>query len=135
MRGSVYLHKELQFPNGDRGTKLLVQVNTPSTNELYLLVRTTSQEKNRPRIPGCIPRLSLFFVEAGRPFFKQDTWIQLSPVFEFSAPYMVQKGFKGDLQEIGIIPKQKMNEIANCFKRIDDVTPYQLKLIQKSREK
>jgi len=44
---------------------------------------------------------------------------------------MVQKGFRGDLQEIGAIPKQKVNEIANCFKRIDDVTPCQLKLIQK----
>ena len=135
MRGSVYLHKGLQFPNGDSGTKLLVQVNTPLRNESYLFVRTTSQEKNRPRTPGCIPRLSLFFVEAGKPFFDKNTWIQWYPVFEFNAAYMVQKGFKGDFQEIGTIPKQKVNEIANCFKRIDDVTPYQLKLIQKSREK
>jgi hypothetical protein len=59
----------------------------------------------------------------------------LDPVHEFDPARLLQKNFREDLKEIGVIPKQKMNEIANCFKRIDDVTPYQLKLIQKSREK
>ena len=45
MRGSIYFHKELQFPNGEKGTKLLVQVNTPSKNDPHLLVRTTSEER------------------------------------------------------------------------------------------
>lgn len=135
MRGSVYLHRNLQFPNGEKGIKLLVQLNTPLTGEPYLFVRTTSQKKNRPVIPGCIPRLSLFYVEAGKPFFKENTWIQLFPIYPFSPAYMVKKGREGDLEEIkGHIPNQKMNEIANCFKRIDDVSFYHLKLIQKSRK-
>ena len=48
--------------------------------------------------------------------------------------FMVKKALKGDLEKKGHIPNQKMNEIANCFKRIDDVSPYRLKLIRKSRE-
>lgn len=135
MRGSVYLHTDFQFPNGDKGRKLLIQLNTPSQDEPYLFVQTTSQPKNRPATPGCIPHRSLFFVEANKPFFDKNTWIQLHPVYEFDQAYLLQNSFRGDLQEVGTIPKQKVNEIANCFKRIDDVTPYQLKLIQKSREK
>lgn len=134
MRGSVYFHKELQFPNGEKGTKLLVQVNTPSKNDPHLLVRTTSQQKSRPQTPGCIPHLSLFYIEAGKPFFDVNTWIQLDHIYEFDSAYMIERGLQKDVREIGMIPKQKMNEIANCFKRIDDVSEYQLELIQKSRE-
>ena len=135
MRGSVYLHKEFQFPDGEKGTKLLVQLNSPSQAEPYLFVQTTSQQKNRPLTPGCIANLSLFFIEADTAFFDKDTWIQLHHIYEFKPAYMVQKGLNENLWELGVIPKQKMNEIANCFKRIDDISPYHLELIRKSREK
>lgn len=134
MRGSVYLHTDLRFPNGEKGTKLLVQLNTPSKDEPYLFVQTTSQKKKRPQTPGCISHLNLFYIEAGKPFFDENTWIQLFPIYPFSPAYMVKQGFQKNLGEIGSIPKQKMNEIANCFKRLDDVSQYHLKLIQKSRE-
>lgn len=134
MRGSVYLHRNLEFSNGEKGTKLLVQLNTPLKGEPYLFVRTTSRQKDRPKTPGCIQHLNLFFVEAGKPFFKMNTWIQLFPIYPFPPAYMVEKGLKRDLEEKGCVPNQKMNEIANCFKRIDDVSPYHLKLIQKSRK-
>ena len=111
-----------------------MQVNTPSGKDPFLLSLTTSQQKSRPQTPGCIPRLSLFYVESDKSLFDYNTWIQLGQLFEFDFAYMIKRGFQKDLHEIGILPKQKMNEIANCYKRIDDVTEYQLKLILKSRE-
>ena len=134
MRGSVYFHKKLPLSSGSIRDKLLVQVNTPSGNDPYLVALTTSQEQNRPKTPGCIYRLSLFFIEAKKSLFDKNTWIQLSQLFEFDWAYMIKGGLEKELHEIGVLPKQKMNEIANCYKRIDDVTPYHLKLIDKSRE-
>jgi hypothetical protein len=134
LRGSVYFHKKLPLSSGATKDKLLVQVNTPSSNEPYLVALTPSQERNRPKTPGCIYQLSLFYIEANKPLFDRNTWIQLCQLFEFDSAYMIKGGLEKELHEVGVIPKQKMNEIANCYKRIDDVTPYQLRLIDKSRE-
>lgn len=134
MRGSVYFHKNLPLSTGREKDKLLVQVNTPSKKEPYLLYLTTSQPKSRPETPGCISRLSLFYVEAGKPFFDKNTWIQLDELYEFDSAYIIKMGLQKEMRELGIIPNQKMNEIANCFRRIDDVSKYNLGLILKSKE-
>lgn len=135
MRGSVYHRTEHQFPNGAKGVKLLVQLNSPSRREPYLFVQTTSQPHNRPKTPGCLPRHSAFYVEAGKPFFDVDTWIQLDRVYEFVPAFMVKEGLKGTLNELGTLPNQMMNAIANCCKYSDDITAHQLQLIMKSKEK
>ena len=134
MRGSVYFHKSLQLSSGTKKDKLLVQLNTPANEEPCLLALTTSQQKNRPQTPGCIPRLSLLYIEAQKPFFDKNTWIQLDEIFPFDIPTMIKAGMQNDLKEMGVLPKQKMNEIANCCKRSDDVTEYNLQLIWTSKE-
>lgn len=134
MRGAVYFHKDLPLSSGTTKDKLLIQVNTPENKDPHLFALTTSQQKKKPQTPGCIPSWSLFYVEAGKPLFDKNTWIQLDQLFEFDTAYMLKMGLQKEMHEIGIIPKQKVNEIANCCKRTDDVSEYHLDLIDKSRE-
>ena len=134
MRGSVYFYKKLQLSSGTEKDKLLLQLNTPAGKDPCLLALTTSQKKNRPETPGCISSLSLFYIQAQRSCFDKNTWIQLDDIFELDLALMIKKGLNKELIEIGLLPKQKMNEIANCCKRCDDVTEYNLQLILKSKE-
>lgn len=81
LRGAIYHHRNLVFHNGFVGKKYLILLNTPSKNEPYLFVKTTSQQKGKPATPGCIKERSLFFIPAGKTFFKQDTWVQLFEIY------------------------------------------------------
>ena len=80
-RGAIYHHNELVFHNGVVGKKYLILLNTPAKNEPYLFVKTTSQKKDKPATPGCIKERSLFFIPAGKTFFKLDTWVQLYEIY------------------------------------------------------
>ena len=60
-----------------RGAIFFHPLNTPSKDEPYLFVKTTSQQKDKPLIPGCIEERSLFFIPVSKSFFKENTWIEL----------------------------------------------------------
>jgi hypothetical protein len=81
-RGAIYHHSKLTFHNGFTGKKYLILLNTPGKNEPYLFVKTTSQKKDKPSTPGCIKKRSLFFIPAGKTFFKKDTWVQLYEIYQ-----------------------------------------------------
>ena len=80
-RGTIYHHKELIFHNGFIGKKYLILLNTPSKNEPYLFVKTTSQQKGKPTTSDCIKNRSLFFIPGGKTFFPKDTWVQLYEIY------------------------------------------------------
>ena len=80
-RGTIYHHRQLVFHNGFTGKKYLILLNTPTKNEPYIFVKTTSQQINRPTKPGCIKEKSLFFIPAGKTFFKKNTWVQLYELY------------------------------------------------------
>jgi hypothetical protein len=83
-RGAIYHHKKLVFHNGSIGKKYLLLLNSPSKNEPYLFVKTTSQKKDKPTTPGCISHYSLFFIPASKTFFIVDTWVQLFEIYPIS---------------------------------------------------
>lgn len=64
-RGTIFHHSQLVFHNGFTGKKYLVLLNTPSKTEPYIFVKTTSQQKDKPTMLGCIEERSLFFIPAG----------------------------------------------------------------------
>ena len=84
-RGAIYHHSQMVFHNGFVGKKYLVLLNIPGKNEPYLLLKATSQKKNKPSIPGCIVEHNVFFIPAGKTFFKLDTWVQLHERYEYSS--------------------------------------------------
>lgn len=132
-KGTILYDAKFQFYNGGEAKKLLVLLNTPdlAKNEPYLVCKTTSNPKNKGRTPGCQYTQSLFFIEAGKDWFKYDTWLQLYEIYEFSARGFLQRKFKGYLEIKGKLKKRTIEEIKNCVTKLVDVSQYHQDLVKK----
>lgn len=119
-RGTILYHSNFRFLNGEIGEKFLVILNNQKGRDPFLTAKTTSQDKNKSRTPGCIQKESLFLIEGGKNWFKLDTWVQLFELYAFTAPEVLKAHFDGDLEIKGELPEQKANEIKNCVKRLID---------------
>ena len=128
-RGAIYHHSKLTFHNGFAGKKYLVLLNTPSKNESYLFVKTTSQQKDKPAKPGCIKERSLFFIPAGKIFFKKDTWTQLFEIYEFLPQDM---DTNKDISVEGSLDVKMIDDIVNCLflSEKDNISPIHRKLLR-----
>jgi hypothetical protein len=111
-RGAIYHHRQLVFQNGVVGKKYLVLLNTPVKDEPYLFVKTTSQKKEKPIKPGCIKDRSLFFIPAGKTFFKKDTWIQLFELYPFK-PKEIDTNNEITIE--GSLDVKMIDDIVNCL--------------------
>jgi hypothetical protein len=64
-----------------------------------------------------------------KDFFPFNTWIQFFDIYELDLQYFLNGKFKGDLEIVGQLKEQTINEIVNCVKRSDDITQYQRSLL------
>lgn len=112
LRGVIFHHKQLIFHNGFVGKKYLILLNTPSGDEPYLFVKTTSQKKDKPTNRGCIKKRSLFFIPAGETFFRKDTWVQL-----FERYPIPPKDIESDsnISVEGQLDEKIIDDIVNCL--------------------
>ena len=128
-RGTILFHRQFKFTDGELGKKYIVIINSPTNSEPYLILKTTSQPKNKPSTPGCHVNKSVFMLPERKDFFPLNTWIQFFEIFEFNFQYFLNGKFKGDLEIVGQLKEQTINEIVNCIKRSDDITKYQRSLL------
>ena len=128
-RGAIYHHRQLVFHNGMVGKKYLILLNTPSNKEPYLFVKTTSQKKDRPSTPGCIKEHSLFFIPAGKTFFKLDTWVQLFELYPIP-PKDIDTN--RDITIEGSLDVKMIDAIVNCLFEAeeDNIAPIFKKLLR-----
>ncbi len=84
-RGTILYHSNFRFLNGEIGEKFLVILNNQKGRDPFPTAKTTSQDKNKSRTPGCIQEESLFLIEGGKNWFKLDTWVQLFELYAFTA--------------------------------------------------
>jgi hypothetical protein len=128
VRGTIFKNTRFVFEDGAIGNKYLILLNTPSQDEPYLLVKTTSQQKNKPGTPGCIKNMSLFFVPAGKTFFPKDTWVQLYELYEVA-------GAEKDpnYRIAGSLPSKMVDEIIKCLlaSQGDDISQHHLALLNR----
>jgi hypothetical protein len=121
VRGTIFLHRNLVFKNGVVGRKYLILLNTPGKGQPYLFVKTTSRQKDKPKISGCIRDRSLFFIPAKKTFFSLDTWVQLYEL------YAVQDADKDpDLKIVDTLHSKTIDEIVRCLflTQTDDLSSY-----------
>ncbi len=128
-RGTIYHDSQLIFHNGVVGKKFLILLNTPTQKESYIFVKTTSQKKDKPSVPGCIRDLSLFFIPAGKTFFRLNTWVQLSELYEFTPKEIDSK--KGITVE-GSLDTKMIDDIVKCLFEAeeDNIAPIQKDLLR-----
>jgi hypothetical protein len=132
LRGNVYFHSKFGFHDGGEGKKLIILLNSPSSADPYLFVKTTSERKNKPYTVGCIHSHKVFFVRCdGKHCFRLDTWVQLHDLYEFEPASIVKDAWARDLKIIGKIEYVLVNQIVNCLIRCngDNITAYQKKLL------
>ena len=111
-RGAIYHHSQLVFHNGFIGKKYLILLNSPDRKEPYLFVKATSQQKDKPVKVGCIKERSLFFIPAGKTFFKKDTWIQLYELYPIP-PEDIDGINKITLE--GTLDVRIIDDVVNCL--------------------
>lgn len=128
-RGAVYHHSQMVFRNGFIGKKYLVLLNTPGKNEPYLFLKTTSQKKNKPSIPGCIIEHNIFFIPAGKTIFKLDTWVQLHERYEYT-PQEIDSNRDITVVE-GSLDAKMIDDIVKCLLKAqkDDLPPIHKELL------
>ncbi|MBI4547823.1 MAG: hypothetical protein HY707_07580 [Ignavibacteriae bacterium] len=121
-RGGVYFHSQFPFHDGSVGEKRFVVLNNPEKDEPYLVVKTTSNLRNRTYQRGCNPNTGVFFLPAGaETTFPKDTLIQLPEIYEFSSSEFL----KGHLTEkvisyIGDLSSLTASQIVNCIRKLKD---------------
>lgn len=114
--GDVFLDENFVFSDGTSGPKLLVLLNSPTHGENCLFVKTTSQQKHKPAIPGCIGRPHhVFHLPYDKDFFKKPTWIQLDDYFPFR-----QDLLGGKLRRCGCLKKKTIVDVIDCFLGINE---------------
>ncbi len=112
VRGTIYLHHNLVYHDGAIGNKYLILLNTPREKDPFLLVKTTSQKKNKPSTPGCICSMSLFFIPGKKTFFPLDTWVQLYEIYPIEG-----KGIRNNpnIRKVGELDAKITADIINCL--------------------
>ncbi len=126
-RGTILFHTRFQFRNGTIGEKLLVVLNTPKSDEPYLLIRATSQVEKwssyyKQTIQrGCNYRLLLFFITPeDKTFFEKPTLLQFDEIYPLTREQLLSDKFNGVLEAKGQLSENKFNEIMNCVKAMKD---------------
>ncbi len=130
-RGTILLHTNFKFKDGEIGEKLLVILNNQRGGNPFLMARTTTNGTNKPRTPGCLYNENLFFIESDKTWFSNDTWIQLYELYSFTAKDVLKDKFDGHLEIKSTLPEQKANEIKNCVKQLVDLPVKYKKMILK----
>lgn len=121
-KGCILLHKKFEFKDGELGEKLIIILNSPDpSKEPYLVCRTTSQERSKPKTFGCQEELSLFFLPGGQDFFQKDTWIQLYEIFPFKASTLLKDFFDGELRVLGTLNQLTIRQLMNCIRKVKDI--------------
>ncbi len=133
VKGDILFNKKFIYETGATGEKLLVILNSPSQGEPFLFVKTTSQQYDRPKTPGCIGDIhrSLFFIPAKKDFFRHDTWVQIYSFEAIDYDYIVSHS---DIRKIGSLKHKTINEIMDCLFKTwgKNIASWQKKLLQPS---
>jgi hypothetical protein len=128
----VYFHSEFPFHDGVTGEKRFVVLNNPGKDEPYLVVKTTSNLRNRTYQKGCNQGAGVFYVSAGtESTFPRDTLIQLFDIYEFSSSeflsgHLTEKviSYLGDLSPLTV------SQLVNCIRKLkDDIEERYLRMI------
>jgi len=133
VKGDILFNKKFIYETGATDEKLLVILNSPSQGEPFLFVKTTSQQHDKPKTPGCIEdrHRSLFHIPAKKDFFRDDTWVQIYSFEAMDHDYIVSHP---DINKIGSLKPKTINGIMGCLFKTwgDNIAPWQKKLLQPS---
>ena len=130
--GTVLSDTHFPFQDGSYGKKILIVLNDGS-NYPFIVVRTTSQQKNRGTIFGCQnkDRFPNFFLPQHSCVLHKDTWVQLEDFREFSTAMLFKKSFDGEVVQIAKLPPEITILLLQCAIESDDITFGQIEVLER----
>jgi len=129
-KGEVILSRKYKFPDGDVARKFLIVLNEGSAQDPHLLLLTTSQQWKRNSNPGCYAKENYFVLKERCDWFDKTTWVLFDPIIEYNFKKELKEHFKQNLETQAFLKEETVNAIINCLKQSDDITPYQISLLE-----
>ena len=124
-RGAVYFHPQLRFHDNEIGEKRLIIMNEPRDEEPYIVVKTTTNLRNRTFTESCNPAQKVFFLKGqiNSPL-PLDALIQLFEFYEFSKVEILAASLHDKILEyIGDLAPIAFAQLINCVKRLKNDIP------------
>ena len=130
--GTLLSDTHFPFQDGAYGKKILVVLSDGSSYP-FIVVRTTSQQKNRGTTFGCQnkDRFPNFFLPEHSCALHKNTWIQLEDFREFSPATLFKKSLDGELVQIAKLPLEITLLLLRCAIESNDITFGQIEVLER----
>ncbi|MHB8747163.1 MAG: hypothetical protein ACYC7I_11680 [Gammaproteobacteria bacterium] len=125
--GEIFHDPQFTFRDGPSGNKLFVLLAI-ADHSIFLVARTTSNPASKSRGYGCHnnDRFPNFFIPREAGLFREDTWINLDYLTEFTAAAFRQRLADGPLHKLSLrLPKGLLRDLLQCAIESDGTTPAQ----------
>ena len=132
-RGEVILSKNYKFSDGAVSKKFLIVLNEGFADSPHLLLLTTSQQWKRSGAPGCYSKDNYFVIQEKIDWFDKTTWVLFDPIVEYNFKKELEEYFKQNLEAKALLKETTIRAIINCLKQSDDITPYQISLLERKQ--
>jgi hypothetical protein len=130
-RGTVFLHKIYQFPDGGIADKFFIIVNNPGPKAPFLTCKTTSKQDSRPDQVGCHHTKNVYVLREKEDFFPKRTWVQFYTLYRFSHARLLNLVKIGDVIKMAELTTQTISAVVNCVKKSEDISFCDLELLKK----
>lgn len=125
--GEIFHDPQFTFRDGPSGNKLFVLLAV-AAHGVLLVARTTSNPASKSRGYGCHnnDRFPNFFIPREADLFREDTWINLDYLTEFTAEPFRQRLADGPLHKLSFrLPTGVLHDLLRCDIEADGTTPSQ----------
>lgn len=125
--GEIFHDPQFTFRDGPSGNKLFVLLAVAARG-VFLVARTTSNPASKSRGYGCHnkDRFPNFFIPREAGLFREDTWINLDYLTEFTAEPFRQRLADGPLHKLSFhIPAGVLIDLLRCAFEADGTTSAQ----------
>ena len=129
--GAVLLYKDFRFDDGTIKDKLMVVVGDDVATDKTMVVLTTSQQHQKLFKDGCqsTPFETYYVFNAHLGGFKKTTWVILKPRL-LATSKLANRVASGSVAVLHSLVQVDYSALKNCFKRSEDVSPYQIGLLK-----
>ena len=127
--GAVLHWEGFEIEDGTTANKYFVVLGAKPGYDCLVEI-ATSQRKRKSYQPSCHANEDYYHIPgSGKDFFPKDNWLLLMECKVLRSAEVVEAGMAGTLRAVDTLRGQLANEIRNCLKRVEDVSPAQLALL------
>lgn len=129
--GTVLFFNDFKFYDGTTKDKLIILLNTPKTDEPYLVCLTTSRQWKRKNSLGCHSDNNYYYIDEKQDKFIENTWVVFHNIYEFSHAKILSALLKNNLNDKFDLDINLWSALKNCILKSIDIDQDYLNLIKR----